>query len=152
MSIIGFVPNPPTAATVVAWVKALADQDEERTFLCLETGFDGRTEEATREALDEGGDNFPTLMAIDDPMPLPEVLRHVRKKNARLLVTGPFGLPTVTGKVQTSDDLVRASPCQTLALLYGEKAPSEVKRVLCVLTGNEHDRTALRLVDALRRN
>jgi hypothetical protein len=65
-------------------------------------------------------------------------------------VTGPFELPTVTGKVQTTDELVRASPCQTLALLYGEKAPPEVKRVLCVLTGNEHDRTALRLVDALR--
>ena len=74
---------------MVAWVKALADQDEERTFLCLETGFDGRTEEATREALDKGGDNFPTLMAIDDPMPLPEVLKHVRKENARFPVHMP---------------------------------------------------------------
>jgi hypothetical protein len=37
MSIIGFIPNPETAATVVAWVQALADEDEETTFLCFET-------------------------------------------------------------------------------------------------------------------
>ena len=51
MSISGFVPNPENAATVVAWVQALVDKDEESTFVCLETGFDGRTMQAVREVL-----------------------------------------------------------------------------------------------------
>ena len=73
MSIIGFIPNPETAATVVAWVRALADNDEETTFLCYETGFHGRTAQAAREALGEPGDGTVTLMAIDDPF-----VRHTR--------------------------------------------------------------------------
>ena len=150
MSIIGFVPDPETATTVVAWVQALADKDEETTFLCLETGFDGRTTQAVREALGEKGDGVSTLIAIDDPMPVARVREYVRKRNIRLLVTGPFALPAVGGKEQTADELVRSSSCQTFALLYGEKAPSEIKRVLFVPTGREHDRSALRLVETLR--
>ncbi len=53
MSIVGFVPNPETAAIVVAWVQALAEKDERTKFLCLETGFDGRTAQAVHEALGE---------------------------------------------------------------------------------------------------
>ena len=44
MGIVGFVPNPESAEMVVGWVQTIADEDEETTFLCLETGFDGRTE------------------------------------------------------------------------------------------------------------
>ena len=150
MSIIGFVPSPETAATVIAWVKELADEGEETTFLCYETGFDGRTAQAVREALAEKGDDVPTLVAIDDPMPVAVVLGHVRKGNIRLLVTGPFSLPTVSEQAQTSDELIRSSPCQTFALLYGGKAPSEVKRILFVVTGEAHDLSALRLMDTLR--
>jgi uncharacterized hydrophobic protein (TIGR00271 family) len=150
MSIIGFIPNPETAATVVAWVQSLADKDEETTFLCLETGFDGRTAQATREALGQKSDGDATLMAIDDPTPVAEILAHVRERNSRLLVSGPFALPTVSGKAQTLDELVRSSPCQTFAVVYGGKAPSEVKRVLFVPTEDDHDRSALRLVDRLR--
>ena len=150
MSITGFIPNPETAATVVAWVQALADQDEERTFLCFETGFDGRTAQAVREALGEKADNVPTLMAIDAPTPVAAVLAHVRKRNSRLLVTGPFALPTVSGKAQTSDELVRSSPCQTFAVTSGGKAPSEVKRVLFVATEGANDRSILQLVDTFR--
>ena len=36
--------------------------------------------------------------------------------------------------------------------LYGEKGPSEIKKILFVATGQAHDRTALRLVDAFRRS
>jgi uncharacterized hydrophobic protein (TIGR00271 family) len=150
MSIVGFVPNPETAATVVAWVQALADKDEETTFLCYETGFDGRTAQAVREALAEKGDDVPTLVAIDDPMPVAAVLGHVRKGECRLLVTGPFSLPTVSEQAQTSDELIRSSPCQTFGTLYGGKAPSEVKRILFVVTTDVHDLSALRLVDTLR--
>jgi uncharacterized hydrophobic protein (TIGR00271 family) len=151
MSIVGFVPNPETAATVVAWVQALADKDEETTFLCYETGFDGRTAQAVREALAEKGDDVPTLVAIDDPMPVAAVLGHVRKGECRLLVTGPFSLPTVSEQAQTSDELIRSSPCQTFGTLYGGKAPSEVKRILFVVTTDVHDLSALRLVDTLRK-
>ena len=150
MSIIGFVPNPETATMVVAWIQTLAEKDEETTFLCHETGFDGRTAQAVREALGEKGDSVSTLIAIDDPMPVARVREYVRKRNVRLLVTGPFALPTEGGKDQTSDELVRSTSCQTFALLYGEKAPSEIKRVLFIPTGREHDRSALQLVETLR--
>ena len=135
---------------VVAWAQTLADKDEETTFLCLETGFDGRTTQAVREALGEKGDGVSTLIAIDDPMPVARVREYVRKRNIRLLVTGPFALPAVGGKDQTAGELVRSSSCRTFALLYGEKAPSEIKRILFVPTGREHDRSALRLVETLR--
>jgi uncharacterized hydrophobic protein (TIGR00271 family) len=150
MNIVGFVPNPETAATVVAWTQALADKDEGRIFLCYETGFDGRTAQAVHEALGEEGDSVATVTAIDDPMPVAVVLGHVRKGNSRLLVTGPFSLPTVQGKDQTSDELIRSSPCQTFGTLYGRKAPSQVKRILFIVTGDVHDLSALRLVDTLR--
>ena len=150
MSVIGFVPNPEMAPALIAWAHTLADKDEETTFLCLETGFDGRTTQAVREALGEKGDGVSTLIAIDDPMPVARVREYVRKRNIRLLVTGPFALPAVGGKDQTADELVRASSCRTFALLYGEKAPSEIKKVLFVPTGREHDRSALRLVETLR--
>ena len=55
MSVIGFVPNPEMAPALIAWAHTLADKDEETTFLCLETGFDGRTTQAVREALGEKG-------------------------------------------------------------------------------------------------
>ena len=150
MSVIGFVPNPEMAPALIAWAHTLADKDEETTFLCLETGFDGRTTQAVREALGEKGDGVSTLIAIDDPMPVARVREYVRKRNIRLLLTGPFALPAVGGKDQTADELVRASSCRTFALLYGEKAPSEIKKVLFVPTGREHDRSALRLVETLR--
>ena len=150
MSVIGFVPNPEMAPALIAWAQTLADKDEETTFLCLETGFDGRTTQAVREALGEKGASVSTLIAIDDPMPVARVREYVRKRNIRLLVTGPFALPAVGGKDQTADELVRASSCRTFALLYGEKAPSEIKKVLFVPTGREHDRSALRLVETLR--
>jgi uncharacterized hydrophobic protein (TIGR00271 family) len=150
MSVVGFVPNPEIAPALIAWAHTLADKDEETTFLCLETGFDGRTTQAVREALGEKGDGVSTLIAIDDPMPVARVREYVRKRNIRLLVTGPFALPAVGGKDQTADELVRSASCQTFALLYGEKAPSEIKRVLFVPTGREHDRSALRLVETLR--
>jgi uncharacterized hydrophobic protein (TIGR00271 family) len=150
MSIIGFIPSPETAATVVAWVKALADEGEETIFLCYETGFDGRTAQEVREALAEESDDALTLITIDDLMPVRAVLAHVRKGNVRMLVTGPFSLPTVQGKAQSSDELARSSPCLTFAPLYGEKPPSEVKRILFVVTGVTHDLSALRLVDKLR--
>jgi uncharacterized hydrophobic protein (TIGR00271 family) len=150
MGIVGFVPNPESAEMVVGWVQALSEEDEETKFLCLETGFDGRTKEAVLAALGEKGDSLPTLIAIDHPMPVPEVLQHVRKKGVRLLVSAPFALPNVSGRAQTADQLMRSAACQTFIPLYGGKAPSEVKRILFVVTGNVHDQWALRLVDRLR--
>jgi hypothetical protein len=152
MGIVGFVPNPESAEMVVDWVQALAEEDEETTFLCLETGFDGRTEEAVLAALGEKGDNLPTLIGIDHLMPVPEVLQYVRKKDVRLLVSAPFALPSVSGRAQTSDQLIRSAACQTFIPLYGRKAPSEVKRILFVVTENVHDQWALRLVDRLRQH
>jgi uncharacterized hydrophobic protein (TIGR00271 family) len=150
MSIIGFVPNPETAAAVVAWVEALAEKDEETTFLCFETGFDGGTTQAAREALGEAGDGAPSLVPIDDPAPVAAVLDHLREWDIRLLVTGPFALATESGKEQTSDELMQSSPCQAFAPLYGGKAASEVKRILFVATGQADDDSTLRLVDRLR--
>jgi hypothetical protein len=85
MSIIGFVPGPEEAATVVAWTRALTGSSDETEFLCLEIGFGGRTEQAVREALGEAGADPPTLTAIRDPMPVTAVLEHARKANACLL-------------------------------------------------------------------
>ena len=150
MGIVGFVPNPESAEMVVGWVQTIADEDEETTFLCLETGFDGRTEEAVLAAFGEKGDTPPSLIGIDHPMPVPEILQHVRRRNVRLLVSAAFELPEVSGRAQTSDQLMQSAACQTFIPLYGGKAPSEVKRILLVATDNVHDRWALRLVDRLR--
>ena len=117
-SIVGFAPSPDTAATVVAWVQALADEGEETIFLCYETGFDGGTERAVRQALTEEGGDALTTIAIDDPMPVRAASTHARKGNVRMLVTGPFSLPSLHGKAQTSDELVRSSPCLTFAPLF----------------------------------
>ena len=150
MSIIGFIPSPETAATSVAWVRTLADEDEETIFLCLETGFAGRTAEAVRAALGEQGEDGPTLIAIDDPKPVAEVLNHVRNTRPRLLYTAPFDFPSVKDSVQTSDELLHAAPCETFLPIYGTKPPSEVKRILFVVTSQLHDRATLSLVDRLR--
>ncbi len=150
MSIIGFVPNPETAPFIVTWVRALANKGEETNYLCYERGFDGATAQAVREALGDEGGGGANLEAVDDAMPVAIVLEQVRKRDARLLVTGPFALPEVSGQVQTSDALVLASPCQTVAPIHGAKAPSEVKRILFVASGGAHDRSILRLVEAFR--
>jgi uncharacterized hydrophobic protein (TIGR00271 family) len=150
MSILGFIPDPEAAATVVAWVRALGVDDEESTLLCYETGFHGRTAEAVREALGEEGAGDATLIAVDTPMPVAEVLGHLRNGNMRLLVSGPFALPKARGKVQTSDELMRSSPCQTFVPQYGDVAPDEAKGILFVATGRMNDRSALHLVDGLR--
>ena len=90
------------------------------------------------------GDGDPNLVTIDDPMPVRSVLSHVRKASVRTLVTGPFSLPTVQGKAQTSDQLVRASSCLTFAPLYGDKTPAEVERILARSTDNGY-----RVVDTI---
>ena len=53
MSIIGFVPHPETAVTVIDWVRTLAEKDEGTKFLCLESGTEGHTSHAVRQALGE---------------------------------------------------------------------------------------------------
>jgi uncharacterized hydrophobic protein (TIGR00271 family) len=83
-------------------------------------------------------------------MPVAQVLAHVRKRNIRLLVTGPFALPLVGKNPQTSDELMRSAPCLTFVPLYGGKVPNEVKKILFVATGRANDRSALLLVDTLR--
>ena len=150
MSIIGFVPDPESAAVVVAWTRALATSDDETEFLCRETESEGRTERAVRAVLGEEYGDVTTVTAVRDPMPVAAVLDRTRKSRARLLVTGPFALPEVDRKAQTSVELMRSSPCQTFLALYGQKGPSEVQKILFVATGRAHDRTALRLVDSLR--
>jgi uncharacterized hydrophobic protein (TIGR00271 family) len=152
MSVIGFVPGPDAAATVVGWTRALAGDDDEIELLCLETRFGGRTEQAVREALGETGEPSPNLTVIRDPMPVPVVVERARKSVANLLVTCQFELPEVDGKAQTSDELIRSSPCRSFVTLYGEKHPSAVEKILFVATGRAHDRTALRLVDGLRQS
>jgi uncharacterized hydrophobic protein (TIGR00271 family) len=77
-------------------------------------------------------------------------MHHVRRRGTRLLVSAPFALPKVSGRAQTSDELMRTAACQTFIPLYGGKAPSEVKRILFVVTAKVHDLWALRLVDRLR--
>jgi len=151
MSIIGVVPDPETAVAVVAWVGTLADEDEDATFLCLETGFAGQTAQAVSEVLGEQGHAVSTLIAIDGPMPIAKILKHLRKTKARLLVTGPFDLPPVRGRSQTSEQLAHSASCKTFALLHGTKIPSEVSRILFVPTGRENDQSALQLVETLRR-
>jgi uncharacterized hydrophobic protein (TIGR00271 family) len=76
----------------------------------------------------------------------------VRKTAPRLLLTAPFALPAVEGRAQTSDELVRAAPCQSFATLFGTTEPSGIKRILLVLSGGVHDRAAVRLVDGLRQH
>jgi len=151
MSIIGFIPDPEQAAKVVSWAQALAETDEGMEFLCYEIGFDGRTEQAVRVALEKTGAEAETVTMVREETPVAEVLQRVRKARPQWLVTGSFEFPEVAGKAQTSDELVRSSPCRTLIPIYGEKGPAEIKKILFVATGRAQDQTALHIVDKLRR-
>jgi len=152
MGVIGFVPDPEQASKVVAWVKALAEGDEEIEFLCFEVGFNGQTERAVRWELGKPGAGDKTVTAVRDEAPVAVVLQRVRETGTRLLVTGLFELPEAAGKAQTSDQMIRSSPCRTFAPLYGKKTPGELNKILFVATGRAHDRTALDLVEKLRRS
>ena len=149
MSIIGFVPHPETAVTVIDWVRTLAEKDEETKFLCLESGTEGHTSHAVRESLGEKDPDATPLIAIDDG--ISAVLSQLRKESPRLLVTDTFEATTSDGKAQTLGELVLAAPCQTFARLYGGKGPSEVDKILLVISGDVHDRSALGLVETLRK-
>jgi uncharacterized hydrophobic protein (TIGR00271 family) len=129
----------------------LASEGEELEFVCLELGVEGGNEKAVRAALGEDLPDHHTVTVVRHPMVVRAVLDRVQKADPDLLVTGHFVLPKVGGKDQDSDSLVRSSPCTTFSLLFGEKGPSEIKRVLFVVTGGAHDREGIRLVDRLRR-
>lgn len=150
MSICGFVPGPDAAAMVVAWVDALADDDEEMTFLCLETGPDRETTEAVREMLVKGSDNVPLLITIDESDFVRPVLKQLRQAKSRQLVTAFPKLAASEEKKQAMLRLLKTAPCQTIGLLYGEHLPSQVKRALVVPTGYRDDRTASRFANSLR--
>ncbi|MGR8920545.1 MAG: DUF389 domain-containing protein [Gammaproteobacteria bacterium] len=81
---------------------------------------------------------------------MPLLLERLRSRRPRLFVTLPFELPEVDEVEQSSEALVRAAPCQCFVPIFGEQPPSEITRILFVLTGGAHDRWALRLVDAMR--
>lgn len=150
MSIISVVPEPGQAEAIVSWARLLSGKDEALEFLCLELDQSGHVEQAVREALGEPGPDAPTVTAIHQPMVVRAIVERVRKTRPGLLVTGPFVLPKVEGRVQSSDELVRASPCRTLHLLCGERAPSGVRKILLNVTGEAHDRSALQLVEEVR--
>ncbi|MEA3275641.1 MAG: DUF389 domain-containing protein [Pseudomonadota bacterium] len=56
----------------------------------------------------------------------------------------------MSGKPQTSDELMRSAPCQAFVPLYGAKAPSQVDKILFVATRGANTRAALRLVHRLQ--
>jgi uncharacterized hydrophobic protein (TIGR00271 family) len=150
MSISGFVPDHETAATVVAWVQALAEPDEAKTFLCLESEHGEHTRESVRETLDGIGDSGAKLIAFEDHAPLAAILEQLHKTKSRLLVIGPYAATGPKGVGEVCDELARSAPCQTFALLFGQKTPADVRKILLVITAEDNDRSALRLVDGLR--
>ena len=111
----------------------------------------GKEAQALAAALGDKIGIVPSPDKIADPAPVREVLKYVRKTAPRLLLTAPFSLPAAGRKAQTSDALLRSAPCQTFATLYGSKAPGDIKRLLLIVSGGEHNRAALRLVEVLRK-
>jgi len=146
MKITGFIPNPETAATVVAWTFSFADPDDKIEFLCYDTRFGEQTQLATKELLKESEREI-SVMGIYDPMVVKVVVEESRKNKSELLVTSQFSFPEVDGVAQNAEALVQNSPCKTFLVLNGEKKPDEIKRILFITTGHVHDRTALSLLN-----
>jgi uncharacterized hydrophobic protein (TIGR00271 family) len=150
MSICGFVPNPDSAALIVAWVDALADDEEDRVFLCLESGRDGSTAQAVREALASEAGSAPTLVTVNDSEFEPEVTKRLRQLRSRLLVTAFSKLAASDETTQELHKLLNSAPCGVFGLLYGEYVPSQIKRAFVVTTGHQNDRRAIRMANELR--
>jgi hypothetical protein len=51
MKIAGFIPNPESAVTVVNWTLAFRSEEDEVEFLCYESWFGSKTQQAAKEAL-----------------------------------------------------------------------------------------------------
>lgn len=135
---------------IVGWARRLAEPNDEVGFLCLDSDAGGHTVSAVREALGEREDGRTELVTIDDPRPVPRVLEHLRRDKADVLLTGPLEYENARGETETEADLARAAPCFTIAFMYGDKLPWDVRRVLVVMTQGEHNRAALRLAKRLR--
>lgn len=151
MPVVGFVPEPEAAPNVVAWTKALTRDDETDEYVCHEIGTSSAGENAVRAALAERGDTESKVTSVRDPSVVAAVLERCRSVNALRLVTSTFDLKDTGQRAQTSEVLVRSSPCQTFCSVFGGKRPPDVGKILVVMNKGSQDRTALAIADHLSR-
>ncbi len=149
MTVVAVVPDPASAPLVLAWTRDLREPDETVEVLCIETGTEDVTVAAVEQTVVESWPQAPTITAIHGSTPVGEILAHLDRVDARLLVTPPFKLPTEDDGDQTSKDLAETAPCQSFVLMSGSKRPSDGMRILFVGTGDVHDRPAVHLIDTL---
>jgi uncharacterized hydrophobic protein (TIGR00271 family) len=141
MSVIGFVPDPESAATVVSWTQALSGAEATVEFLCWDRWGESATWDAVRAAL---GDVEAKVTAVEDTDVVSAVARHCREVQARLLITSVFEIADWPD--QDSDNLLNAAPCRTVVGRYGERGAQDVRKALVIASGGPHARTLLDLV------
>lgn len=148
MIITGFIPDPKSAPNVVAWTMPFVNEGDEVEFLCRESWFGERTQNAAKEAV--GSSEYKiSYTPINEGTIVQEVDSHLEKSKTGLLVTCQFKFPDVSGTKQDALTLMNEAPCRTFLTLYGEKAPEQIKKLLFVTTGYVHDRSALKLLSEL---
>lgn len=148
MKITGFIPSPETAKTVVTWTLAFRSDEDEIEFLCYESWFGSKTQQAAKEVLNKLNQDA-SLVAINEQLVLKAAEDHFRKEKSDLLVTCQFSLPDVDGVKQNSSVLINEAPCKTFVAMYGDKKPDQIKRILFFTSGYVHDRSTLKLISEL---
>ncbi len=151
MALIAFVPTESAADTIAQWARVLSQPDEPVRFLCAERDDNETTAAELKEAFGDGSREPPVIDFIDPLAPVGAVLEQVRKSPPRLLLVAPFSQLSVDGAEQTSDELIRAAPCQTFSVCFGRAKVSGAQRVLFIASGGGHDRAGLQAVDEIRK-
>ncbi len=139
--VIGFVPNPESAAMVVSWTKALNVNELAVEFLYWDHWEELATLNAIREEL---GDARAKVTVVEDVDIINAVARHCRQVQARLLVTNEFNIADWPG--QDADRLLKAAPCRTVVMHFDKRSKQIVKKALVLASGGAHDRAILDLV------
>lgn len=150
LSVLVFVPSPENAKSIVAWTNVLFEREEVVQYVCLEERGDSATEEALRSVIGLAGSGTGGITSFSAPAPVAELVERCRKLKPRLLVTGFFSLGTINGRVENSEELVRAVPCRAISPLFGKKCPDGVHNIVMIVSRGSHDLTTLRITEKLR--
>jgi uncharacterized hydrophobic protein (TIGR00271 family) len=148
MKIAGFIPAPENAKTVIAWAQSFKTEEDQIEFLCYESWFGTKTQQAAKEILGAQAQDIP-LTTINDQLALKAVEDHLRKEKTDLLVTCEFNFQEIDGVKQDAHILANDSPCKTFLAMHGEQTPDQIKTVLFFSSGYVHDSTTIKLLNDL---
>jgi uncharacterized hydrophobic protein (TIGR00271 family) len=151
MTILAFVPHSDHAIAIVAWSHALREGGEDIEYVCLEKEGNEGTEKALRAALDLRQVESDNITSISSLTPVVVLLERCRRTKPSILLTARFSLDAVSGRPQTSEELIRVAPCMTISSLFGDGTLVGIERILMIVSNGPHDLAALRITELLRK-